>query len=74
MAEQGTTLIFHFPHGLGPAEARVMASTMAELIQLKSEDATWRYSIEGSPEQSYAMGVATVELMGELAKLEAKTA
>ena len=75
MADQGTTLTFHFPDGIGKSESKIMATAMAELIKLNPEnldDATWRFAIDGSPLQAYELGVLTVELTGALDHLRGK--
>lgn len=69
MDSTGTTLKFHFPHGIGTAEAGIMAAAIAALIKLNPEnldDADWRFAIEGSPLQAYELGVATATLAGML--------
>ncbi len=64
------TFTFRFDHPLSRDEADVLARAMAELIRLNPPDSeTWSYSLECPPEQAYALGVATAEIVGGLAKL-----
>jgi hypothetical protein len=64
------TITFRFDKALTPPQARIIATAMAELIKLDPPDGrdAWQYTLDCPPEQAYALGVATAELAGALAK------
>lgn len=68
-----SSFTFTFEKGISQAEAAIIARAMAELIKLQPAQDTWRYSIQCPPAEAYALGVATAELVGNLAKLQSTT-